>query len=128
MSTGKIKKIFIVDDDEMLTSALEDYLTRKIPHHITSFATGEECMRHLYDEPDIIILDYYLNGVSKNAANGIEILETIKKEYPKIHVIMLSSQEKYGVVLQTIQKGAERYVIKDENAFEEIAAIIKDIP
>jgi DNA-binding response OmpR family regulator len=35
MDYGSPKKIFIVDDDTMLTEALEDYLTRKIHHPAT---------------------------------------------------------------------------------------------
>ena len=126
MNYGKPKKIFIVDDDTMLTEALKDYLTRSIAHNVTSFHTGEECLGHLPEGPDIIILDYYLNTVQKDAANGMEILQTIKKHYPAIHVIMLSSQERYGIAMQTIQKGAEQYVIKDEKAFEKIASMINE--
>ncbi len=118
------KKIFIVDDDTMLTEALSDYLTRKTAHQVSCFSTGEECLTHLHENPDIIILDYYLNTVQKDAANGMEILKTIKKNYRNIHVIMLSSQEQYGIAMQTIQKGAEQYVIKDSDAFANISMII----
>ena len=51
----------------------------------------------------------------------------MKKNNPKIHVIMLSSQERYSVALQTIQKGAEQYVMKDEEFFEKITTIINEI-
>jgi len=127
MDFGKPKKIFIVDDDPMLTVALEDYLTRKILHIISSFHTGEQCLEHLSEKPDVIILDYYLNTVQKDAASGLEILNVIRKHYPAIHIIMLSSQERYGIALQTLQKGAEQYVIKDEEAFEKIARMINEI-
>ena len=127
MEIGKPKKIFIVDDDTMLTEAIKDWLTRDVPHHIFTFNTGEECLKHLYHKPDVVVLDYYLNTVSKDAANGIEILKAIKKYDPAIHVIILSSQEHYGIAAQTIQKGAEHYVIKDENAFEKIASLIAEL-
>jgi DNA-binding NarL/FixJ family response regulator len=127
MDYGKPKKIFIVDDDVMLTEALQDYLTRKIAHHVSCFHTGEECLDHLSEAPDVIILDYYLNTVQKDAANGMEILQSIKKHYPATHVIMLSNQERYSIATQTIQKGAEQYVIKDESAFEKIALLIREI-
>ena len=120
------KKIFIVDDDTMLTEALKDYLTRKTLNEIHIFNTGEECLKHLTENPEFIILDYYLNSVQKDAANGMEILQVIRKHYPGIHVIMLSSQEHYAIALQTIQKGAEQYVIKDETAFEKIASMVRE--
>jgi two-component system OmpR family response regulator len=125
MEIGKPKKIFIVDDDTMLTEALKDWLTRKIPHQVSTFETGEACLERLFDNPDVVVLDYYLNTVSKDAANGMEILKEIKKYDPAIHVILLSSQENYRIALQTIQKGAEQYVVKDENAFEKVAEIIR---
>ena len=127
MDFAKPKRIFIVDDDKMLTEALSDFLTRKVQHRITTFHTGEECLHHLSENPDIIILDYYLNTEKKDAASGLEILEIVKKNSPRSHVIMLSSQERYGIAMQTIQKGAEQYVIKDENAFEKISSMINDL-
>ncbi len=118
------KKIFIVDDDEMLTEALSDFLTRKVAHTIRIFHTGEECMQHISEKPDVVILDYYLNSVHKDAANGLEILEAFHNHMPGTRFIMLSSQESYGTAAQTIQKGAEYYIIKDEDAFRKIAELI----
>jgi DNA-binding NtrC family response regulator len=118
-----IKKIFIVDDDKFSSTAMEDYLTRTIPHEISLFGTGEECLRHLPEGPDIVILDYNLNSVFKDAANGMQILEAIKKTDSTIRVIMLSGQEAYGTALKTITKGAEEYVLKGEDAFAQIDAL-----
>ena len=124
MEFSKPKKIFIVDDDEMLTEALSDYLTRKVAHKISIFHTGEDCMQHLSENPDVVILDFYLNTVKKDAANGLEVLEAFRKHLPDTRFIMLSSQESYATAAKTIQKGAEQYVIKDENAFQKIADLI----
>ena len=124
MDYAKPKKIFIVDDDVMLTESLSDYLTRTVAHKVSVFPTGEDCLKHLDESPDIVILDYFLNTVQEDAANGMEILQTIKRNYPKTHVIMLSSQERYAVAMQTIQKGAEQYVVKDKDAFKKIADML----
>lgn len=124
MEYGLPKKIFIVDDDPMLTEALSDFLLRKAKHQISCFATGEACLAHLAEKPDIIVLDYHLNTHVKEAANGMEILQNIRKIDKNIHVIMLSSQERYAIAMQTLQKGAEQYVIKDETAFAQVAALV----
>ena len=124
MEFAKPKKIFIVDDDQMLTEALSDFLTRKVAHHISIYCTGEECMQHISKNPDVVILDYYMNSVKKDAANGLQVLEAIRKYLPDTRFIMLSSQESYGIAAQTIQKGAEYYIIKDEEAFQKIADLI----
>jgi len=121
------KHIFIVDDNEMFNSMLKDHLSENPAFQISSFGTGEECLKNLYKNPDLIILDYYLNDIYGEAANGLQILEEIKNQKSPAHIIMLSSQKRYGVAAQTISKGAEQYVIKDENAFANIDKILEDI-
>jgi len=118
------KKIFIVDDDEMLTMALSDYLTREVKHDIHVFHTGEEAAKHLGEKPDVVVLDFYLNTVNEDAADGLEVLREMRKHLPDTKFIMLSSQESYSKAAQTIQRGAEQYVIKGEDAFEKIANLI----
>jgi DNA-binding NarL/FixJ family response regulator len=121
------KKIFVVDDNEMFAMMLKDHLSNNPNYRISVFNTGEDCVKNLYLNPDLIILDYYLNDVYKEAANGLEILGEIKKQDKKVHVIMLSSQERYTVAAQTISKGAEQYVIKDDDAFKNVSKIIQEI-
>ena len=127
MPTTEPKKVFIVDDDEMLRTALQDYLSRKGDYAVSVFETGEECMQHLNERPYAVILDYYLNSIHKDAANGLDVLKQIKSQEDHIHVIMLSNQESYGTALQTIQKGAEQYVIKDESSFQNISEILSSL-
>jgi len=127
MGKKMTKKIFVVDDNELLAAALEDYITSKTMHDVVIYNTGEECIKHLRDEPDVIILDYNLDSVDKHAANGSKILDEIKKRDNSIHVIMLSSQDAYGTALQTITKGAEEYVVKDDDSFRKIVAIIQTL-
>lgn len=118
--------IFIVDDEPLLTEMLTDYLTEQYAgFNIKSFATGEECLKSLNQEPDAIVLDYYLNSKERDAANGIDILKEIKKQNKALPVIMLSSQKSYGTASKTILYGAIHYVIKGQDAFEEIYKLIK---
>lgn len=123
MSRKMVKKIFVVDDDDMMAMALEDHLTRHTLHEIHIFTTGEECIKNLRLQPDIIILDYNLNSIEKEAANGMKILEAIKKLNRDVPVILFSSQDAYSVALQSINKGATQYVIKDEHAFDNIVEL-----
>jgi DNA-binding NarL/FixJ family response regulator len=118
--------IFIVDDEPLLSEMLTDYLKEQYPgFNIRSFPTGEACLQSLDEEPDAVVLDYHLNSKEKDAANGIDILKEIKKRNKAIPVIILSSQESYGTAAQTIMYGAVHYVIKSQDAFEEIFKLIK---
>lgn len=118
------RKIFVVDDDKLVLEMLRDHLANNPLNQVTAFNTGEDCLRNLHLNPDIVILDYQLNSVVLDAADGMQILQKIKKMDKTVHVIMLSSQDDYGKALQTIVKGALEYVVKDEDAFERIDHIL----
>jgi DNA-binding NarL/FixJ family response regulator len=57
----------------------------------------------------------------------MEVLQAIRKHSPGTHVIMLSSQERYGIAMQTLQKGAEQYVIKDSSSFQKISNMVNEM-
>ena len=121
------KKIFVVDDDEMLTMMLSDHLQKNQEYQVSVFHTGESAIENLNQEPDVVILDYQLNSVVEDAKDGMHILKAIKKMDNNMAVIMLSSQDNYGKAVQTIIKGALEYVVKDDNAFERIDRILQGL-
>jgi len=118
MLSGADKKIsiFLVDDDAMYLKLLESELSEKENYAIRAFATGERCLEHLSDKPDIIVLDYFLNGIEKNALNGLETLARIKLTSPQVPVIMLSSQDKIEVAVNCMKLHAFEYIVKSETA------------
>lgn len=119
-------KIFIVDDEPLLSEMLTDYLQEQNRgYRVKSFPTGEDCLKSLHKNPDAIVLDYHLNSKEKDASNGIDILKEIKKRNKALPVIMLSSQKSYATATKTIMYGAVHYVIKGQDAFQEIYELIK---
>jgi len=120
------KNIFVVDDEPMITESMKDFLVDNFGHTVSVFPTGEDCLAHLDEDPDIIILDYYLNSVRKDAADGMEILQFIRINYPKIRIIILSGLEQHKTVNQTLEQGAENFVYKDDDAFNTIAKLVND--
>lgn len=117
MTKEKNILIFLVDDDALYLKTLEVEFKQQSESIIKTFATGEQCLENLSQNPDIIILDYHLNGIQKNAINGIEILDRIKKINPEIPVIMLSSQDQIEVAVNCMKHLAYDYIVKSETAF-----------
>lgn len=116
MNDEKIK-IFLVDDDAVYLKLLEIEFLQHADFEIKTFATGELCIESLQHAPDVIVLDYYLNGIDKNAMNGIETLDKIKAVNPEIAVIMLSSQDSIDIAISCMHHKAYDYVMKSETAF-----------
>ena len=127
MNNGNKIKIFLVDDDAVSLKLLEIEFLQHGDFTIETYPTGELCMENLSHNPDIIILDYYLDGVDKNAMNGIETLDKIKAENPNIPVVMLSSQDKIDIAVSCMHHGAFDYVVKSETAFMRLQKIITAI-
>ena len=117
MSNEKKIRIFLVDDDAMYLKLLEIEFLENADFIIETFATGELCIANLNHKPDIIILDYYLDGIDKTAMNGIFTLDKIKSYDANIPVIMLSSQDKIDVAIDCMLHKASDYVVKSETAF-----------
>jgi DNA-binding NarL/FixJ family response regulator len=116
MSNDKIK-LFLVDDDAVFLKSLEIEFHQHTDFSVETFATGELCVANLANKPDVIILDYHLNGIDKDAMNGIETLDKIKEYNPEIPVVMLSSQDKIDVAISCMHHKAFDYVVKSETAF-----------
>ncbi|MDX2003598.1 MAG: response regulator [Chitinophagales bacterium] len=123
----KSHSVFLVDDDPMQIQMLKDHLNDKLAVNITTFSTGEDCLSNLDKNPDIVVLDYHLNSVQKEAKNGLEILRTIKSRNPSTEVIILSGQDKIEVAVETMNNGAFDYVVKNESAFVRVENKIKNI-
>ncbi|OIR05687.1 luminescence regulatory protein LuxO [mine drainage metagenome] len=120
-------KLFLVDDDAVFLKLLEIEFLQHGDFDIETFATGELCMKNLSHYPDVIILDYHLDGIDKTAMNGIETLDKIKAFNPDIPVIMLSSQDKIDVAINCMHHRAYDYVVKSETAFLRLQKIITTI-
>lgn len=126
MNNEKIK-LFLVDDDAVFLKLLEIEFLENADFDIETFATGELCIASLSHQPDIIVLDYYLDGVDRDAINGIDTLDQIKAFNPDIPVIMLSSQDKIDVAINCMHHKAFDYVVKSETAFMRLKKIITTI-
>ncbi|MDP2069328.1 MAG: response regulator [Lutibacter sp.] len=126
LPTGKIK-LFLVDDDAVYLKLMEIEFLQHADFDIETYPTGEKCIENLSHNPDIIILDYYLDGVNKNAMNGMDTLDKIKAENPNIPVVMLSSQDKIDIAISCMHHGAFDYVVKSETAFVRLQKIITAI-
>jgi len=126
MNTKRVK-IFLVDDDALFLKSLEIEFLDSGSFEIETFATGELCIAALPAAPDIIVLDYHLDGLDKYAINGISTLDKIKEFNPAIQVIMLSSQDKIEVAIECMHHQAFDYVVKSETAFHHLKKTINTI-
>lgn len=123
MSNKKyITKIFLIDDDEMYSNIIKLSLEENDVYDIHVFSSGDEFFSSLHLDPDIVIIDYNLPGMS-----GLEILKKIKHIDPNISTILLSGQDKLEVVVEAYNSGANNYIIKNDNVIFELKHCLENL-
>lgn len=108
-------KVFIIEDDPIVTSVIRQSLIVNSNCEIFTFDNAQDSLNNLHLNPDIVILDYNLPD-----EDGFSVMAKIKSYLQTIQVIICSGQEKADVVLKCLNNGANGYVFKDEMMIEYI--------
>ena len=122
MMTEKAFKIFVVEDDEWYNRLLVHTLSLNPDYEIQSFTTGKDCLANLYQEPDVITLDYRLPD-----AKGLEVLKQIKEINEDIQIILISEQVDIDVVVALLKLGAYDYIVKSRDIKERLLNTVNNI-
>jgi len=120
------KLIFIVDDDPFINMLVVKRFSSE-GYKIDAFESGEDCLKALGRNPDLIILDYLFVKGDQELMNGMAVFDKIKEKNPDMPVIMLSGQDKGEIVLELARKGIDDYVIKDNNLLDGLSTSIKEL-
>ncbi len=121
--------IFLVDDDAKHLLLLKEHLSKHLPYSldIRTYTNGEDALVDLPANPDLIILDYYFDGVGPEAADGVDVLKKIKNKRPEIPVVMMSHQDKIEVAVTCYDYGAKDYIIKNETAYARAQLVVRNV-
>lgn len=115
-------KIFLVDDEPFHSALVAQQLNNLGYKNIHTFLSGTDCLHHLNENPDIIILDYNMEGHS-----GFEVLTKIKRFDPNIFVVMLSGQEDLETAVSCLKYGAFDYIVKNNDMGNKIDYVLQRI-
>ncbi|MDZ7374674.1 MAG: response regulator [candidate division KSB1 bacterium] len=105
-------KILVVDDDRFMRLAVEKYL-RSFGHDVVLAGDGLEALERVQeDEPDLILLDLMMPGMS-----GEVFLQKLRKDLGKdeLPVVVLSALAQKDKVVEVMRYGAVDYVTKPFN-------------
>ena len=102
-------EILIVDDEADIRSLISGILMDEGYHTRAAgdATTALEAVRAR--RPSLILLDIWLEG---SHMDGMEILETVKKDHPNLPVIMISGHGTVEMAVNAIRKGAYDFIEK----------------
>ena len=113
--------ILIVDDErdirELIADILEDegYATRRA-------GNAEECMAAISEaRPALLVLDIWLKD---SHMDGIDILKTVKREYPEVPVVIISGHGNIEIAVAAIKQGAYDFIEKPFN-IDQLLVVIR---
>lgn len=109
--------VLIVEDDSMARTLLEIYLKNSGRYHLAA-AIESAAMAELYclkNQVDLVVMDV----CTALNASGLEAAAKIKKNYPSIRVMIITSQPECGFITRARQSGVDSFWYKEpsEEAF-----------
>ena len=122
MSKKEIKKVFVIDDDKSIRWILEKAFT-KAGYDINCYENTENIKKNIIKHaPNIIISDIRMPGES-----GLEMLENVRREFPKIPIIIMTAFSDLESTVSSLQKGAYDYITKPFDIKEMISSVEKSL-
>jgi len=116
------KRIILVDDHPVLRKGLARLIDSKDDFVVCGEASAAPDAMELIRElkPDLVIVDISLPGT-----NGIELTKTIRAEFLKLPVLILSMHEEALYATRALRAGAMGYIVK-QDAIDNIAAALRE--
>lgn len=120
MAMHKIK-VIIVDDHPMVLEGMSAMLTQiEFVEIAGTAANAYEALQQIkLATPDIVITDINMPEIS-----GIELALKIRKEFPAVKIIAMSTFKERSYISQMIQNGAAGYLVKSASREEIEEAIL----
>ncbi|NLY78989.1 MAG: response regulator transcription factor [Lysinibacillus sp.] len=114
-------KVFLVDDHVLIRKGiallLENYQDLEV---IGEANDGEECLHFLYEqEADVVLMDISI----PKGIDGFTATRKIKKEFPKIKIVMLTMHNEIAYIQKAIESNADGYILKNSQANQVYKAI-----
>jgi len=113
-------KVLLVDDHTVVLKGLAFFLSTQEDLALVGEANnGKEALVKVGEtNPDVVLMDLYMPEM-----DGVEATTCIKKEYPNVKVIVLTSFSDQAHVLPALRAGASGYILKDVEPDQLVEAI-----
>jgi DNA-binding NarL/FixJ family response regulator len=113
MTTKSTIEIFSVEDNKVLRFALRSFLKTIADFNLCGEAeNGADAIKQIAAlKPEIVLVDIGLPDL-----DGIEVTRQIKKQNPQIRVLMLTASDHSNDIFDSLEAGADGYVLKGDSS------------
>jgi DNA-binding NarL/FixJ family response regulator len=114
----------LVEDNRIYRETFRDNLRQHFPT-MSVFEAGnaDEAMQKIKSTPpDLIFMDIRLPGM-----NGLQLTQRIKKDFPKIPIVIVTGYDLPEYREAALQYGADGFFVKESLQWEQVEALVKSI-
>lgn len=116
-------RVLLADDHVLMRTGMRSWLQSLAEVEVVGEASdGREALRLIAKvQPDVVLMDIGMPGL-----NGLEATLQVTKEFPRVHVLILSMHANEEYVVQALRAGASGYMLKDAEP-EELELALKAV-
>ncbi|ENH95986.1 two-component response regulator [Gracilibacillus halophilus YIM-C55.5] len=122
---AEVCRVLIVDDEMLIRQGIINYIDWEAEGFqiVGEASNGQEAMDMIEQtHPHIVITDIVMPVM-----DGIDVVKAVKRAYPSIEIVVLSSFENYDYVRSTFQNGVADYILKPKLNEDELCQILYQI-
>lgn len=115
-------RILVADDHPLVRKGLREILSEALDDvEIGEAADCVQTMRQVRASPwDVVLLDISMPG-----PGGLEVLKDVKREYPKLPVLILSSHAEDQYAIRLLKAGAAGFLSKESATEDLVSAVVR---
>ena len=116
--------VLLVEDNRIYREAFKDNLLQHFPvMSVVEAENADEALQRIKaTPPDLIFMDIRLPGM-----NGLQLTQRIKKDFPKIPVVILTGYDLPEYRQAALEYGANGFFVKESLKWDEVATLVKSI-
>ncbi|MBI4596525.1 MAG: response regulator transcription factor [Candidatus Tectomicrobia bacterium] len=118
-------RVLLVEDNNIFREAFMENLSQHFPSLVIEEAVNsDEALQKINRaSPQLIFMDIRLPGM-----NGLQLTQKIKRDFPNIHIAMLTGYDMPEYRQAALQYGADGFFVKESLKWDEIEALVKSLP
>lgn len=111
------KLIYVIEQDPTVREMLKFSVEKRFKVDVRTFGSAEAFTRAMGKVPDLIIMDFNMGEEQPSIINGLQMMRQLKKDYPKLPVILFSNQLDFKLALESLRCGATEYIDRTDDEF-----------
>ena len=102
--------LFVIEDNRLSQLILGSIINENSIYDVYNFESCENCIDKAKVNPDLILLDYNLDGM-----NGQQAIPCLKHKWRGAQIIMVSSEKNPDIIRHLLESDIVDFIEKDED-------------